>query len=167
MYLDLEWNDFDDVQDENPSNEEIFIQEHDHVEPDTELIALDQKDIEDLPAELDGYEAFGGYTRHVPERFTQERDDRLMDSLIQKYSIEMKVDGKETREFFLNKEGAQAVANEVAETHKDAFAAAEDKQRFEEIWNHFDINHDDLVEVERMPQFLRMFLGNALAINLQ
>ena len=85
---------------------------------------MDAQDIEDLPAELDGYEAFGGYTRHVPQRFTQEKDDRLMDSLIQKYAIEMKVDGKETREFFLNKEGAQAVADEVKESHSEQFAAA-------------------------------------------
>ena len=39
--------------------------------------------------------------------------------------------------------------------------------RFEDTWNHFDVNHDGLVEVERMPQFMRMLLGNALAIDLQ
>ncbi len=31
----------------------------------------------------------------------------------------------------------------------------------------FDINHDGLVEVERMPQFLRYLLGNSLEIGLQ
>ena len=90
-----------------------------------------------------------------------------MHSLIEKYAIEMKVDGVETREFYLNKEGAQAVANEVRDTHSEANAALAEGDRFGDIWNHFDINQDGFVEVERMPQFLRMYLGNALDIALQ
>ena len=78
----------------------------------------------------------------------------------------MKVDGKETREFFLNKEGAKAVSDEVLESHSEANAEG-GKERFEDIWNHFDLNEDGFVEVERMPQFLRMFLGNGLDIDLQ
>ena len=40
-------------------------------------------------------------------------------------------------------------------------------EKFEDTWNHFDVNKDGLVEVERMPQFLRYLTGNALDISLQ
>ena len=91
------------MQDENHDNE--FIQIDHHEFPNDELLQIGQStpEIEELPASLDGYESFGGYDRHVPDRFTLEKDDRLMNSLIQKYAIEMKVDGRETREFYLNK----------------------------------------------------------------
>ena len=45
-------------------------------------------------------------------------------------------------------------------------AVTDNAQSFEEVWNHFDVNKDGLVEVERMPQLLRMVCG-ALDIDLQ
>ena len=62
------------------------------------------------------------------------------------------------------------MAKEVIANHKseDRLKGDEDSEnRFEETWNHFDVNKDGLVEAERMPQFMRMLLGNALAIDLQ
>ena len=47
-----------------------------------------------------------GYERNVPNRFTEERDDRLMNSIISKYALEVKVDGELTGHMFCNKEGA-------------------------------------------------------------
>ena len=46
------------------------------------------------------------YVRKVPERFTQERDDRLMNSLISNYALELRKDGVATGLFYLDKEGA-------------------------------------------------------------
>ena len=103
----------------------------------------------------------------MPERFTKERDDRLMNSILDKYSIETSEDGVKTGHFFCNREGAQALSNEVQGSHGNADAYGGNGKRFEEVWNHFDVNHDGLVESERMPQFLRMLLGNALDIDLQ
>ena len=116
----------------------------------------------------------------MPGRFSEERDDRLMNSLIDKYAREVKDnDDKLTGKLFCNKEDALAVSKEVVATHMDGISAAqflsggdsagdeEPVNRFEDTWNHFDVNHDGLVEVERMPQFLRYLLGNALEINLQ
>ena len=82
MYLDLDWANLDDMEDENPDEEPMYIQHNDNLFNEAQLLELENKDIEELPASLDGYEAFGGYNRHVPERFTQEKDDRLMHSLI-------------------------------------------------------------------------------------
>ena len=89
-----------------------------------------------------------------------------MNSLINNYAREIKVDGELTGHMYCNHNDALAVANEVMDSHKQHDARPGDVQRFEEVWNHFDVNKDGLVEVERMPQFLRMLLGNALDIDL-
>merc|ERR1712194_511144 len=82
----------------------------------------------EVPAFMDKSHAAGGYNRVVPDRFVEERDDQLMESVIEKYAREIKIDGKLTGTMMLNLE--------------DAF-------------NHFDVNHDGLIEAERCPQFLR------------
>ena len=106
----------------------------------------------------------------MPERFSEERDDRLMNSLIQNYAIEMKdKDGNPTGHFFCDRSGALDVSKEVVATHYSKDNAKQSGlllDRFDETWNHFDVNHDGIVEVGRMPQFLRYLLGNALAIGL-
>ena len=63
---------------------------------------------------------------------------------------------------FLNHDDAAAVADEVYATHKPNIAGG---PGFEDTWNHFDVNHDGLVEVERMPQFLRYMTNGALDID--
>jgi len=57
------------------------------------------------------------YDRVVPEQFTQEKDDRLMNSLISKYSVEGNDAGTPTGDFYLDRKGARAVASEVVGTH--------------------------------------------------
>lgn len=47
------------------------------------------------------------YTRTVPERFTKESDDRLMNSLISNYAVEGKSNGAPNGKFFLTKKGAR------------------------------------------------------------
>jgi len=122
-----------------------------------------------VPAYMDDSGSGDGYTRDMPNQFSQERDDRLMNSLIKKYALEVVNDGKKTGNYFLNPEAARSVSLEVVRTHmkkrkRDANAFLD--KRFPEVWNHFDVNKDGLVEVERMPQFLRYLLGNALEIGL-
>ena len=104
---------------------------------------------EEIPAARSGADERGGYQRKVPGRFTEERDDRLMNSLISKYAREVRRDGHNTGHMFCNKEDAKAVADEVLANHKDNTAV--DKVDFEGTWTHFDVNNDGLVEVERMP----------------
>ena len=122
-------------------------------------------DYEEIPAIMDGHD--GGYERIIPARFEEERDDRLMNSMVGKYAREAVVDGRMTGHMFLNEADAKAASDEVIANHVSADRAVENEGRFAEVWNHFDVNHDGLVEVERMPQFFRMLLGNALDISLQ
>ena len=95
-----------------------------------------------------------GYTRNIQNRFTEERDDRLMNSMIGAYSREVFVKGEPTGHHFLNKADARAAAAEVIADHRSEDRLQGDKEsvnRFEDTWNHFDVNHDGLVEAERMP----------------
>ena len=135
----------------------------------------DEEDVQigydEIPAYMDGSPAAGGYTRVIPEEYTEERDDRLMNSLIKNYAREIKQDGKLTGAFFCNKDDAFAASTEVVSTHfkytREKAAQWLKKNTFEDTWNHYDVNKDGLVEVERMPMFLRSVTGNALDIDLQ
>ena len=121
-----------------------------------------------MPAIMDGHDT--GYTRNMPSRFSEERDDRLMNSMVGAYAREVFNKDGPTGHLFLSKADAKSAAAEVIANHpgEDRLAGDEDSDnRFEDTWNHFDVNKDGLVEVERMPQFMRMLLGNALAIDLQ
>ena len=43
-------------------------------------------DYEEIGAHMNGFDGFGGYKRETPDRFEEERDDRLMNSIINNYS---------------------------------------------------------------------------------
>ena len=91
-----------------------------------------------------------GYTRNLPPRFSEERDDRLMNSADGTYAREVFVNGEPTGHLFLNKDDARRMANEVIANHRSEDRNAGDENRFEDTWNHFDVNKDGLVEAERM-----------------
>ena len=119
---------------------------------------------------FDGAEANGGYKRAMPERFEEERDDRLMNSMIATYALEMKDDqGSPSGHMFFDKDSARSAAAEVVSTNYK-WAAGQTagylNENFDNTWNHFDVNKDNLVEVERMPQFFRYLMGNSLEIGL-
>ena len=96
------------------------------------------------------------YKREVPDRFSSESDDRLMNSAISKYAIEMKdpVTKKPNGQFFLDRSGAEAIAREVIHTHL-GFSGQKLEDYFEEhvpdAWQRFDVNKDKLIEVTRVP----------------
>ena len=50
---------------------------------------------------------------------------------------------------FLNKDDAKSVSTEVEKSHPGHIAT--DEVDFEGTWDHFDVNKDGLIEVERMP----------------
>ena len=72
-----------------------------------------------------------------------------MNSLINNYATGVVVNGVES--LFLKKEDAKAVYEEVKTSHGDKQGYNQDARDFEAAWNHFDLNHDGLVEVERIP----------------
>jgi len=109
--------------------------------------------------------AYGGpeeYTRVVPSRFTEESDDRLMNSLISKYALEGKTDGAQNGKFYLDKAGAFAVSSEVVGTHlgftgdkKESFLAG----KFDTLWNHYDVLGQGWLAIEKGAPFLRQIVG--------
>ena len=68
-----------------------------------------------------------------------------MNSLINNYATGVVVNGVES--LFLKKEDAKDLYEEVKTSH----GYTQDAGDFDAAWNHFDLNHDGLVEVERMP----------------
>ena len=116
---------------------------------------------------MDGHDT--GYTRNMPNRFAEERDDRLMNSVIGNYAREIKVKGALTGVMMLNLEDATALAAEVKRTHVGmGYSKQADSMGVADAFNHFDVNHDGLIEAERAPQFLRyLFPNGALDIDLQ
>ena len=75
-------------------------------------------DYGEVPAFMDGADTAGGYKRNIPERFSEERDDLLMESIIEKYAREIKVQGKLTGVMMLNLDDAKQLAAEVLGSHK-------------------------------------------------
>ena len=75
-------------------------------------------DYGEVPAYMDGADTAGGYKRNIPERFSEERDDLLMESIIEKYAREIKVQGKLTGVMMLNLDDAKQLAAEVLGSHK-------------------------------------------------
>jgi len=131
---------------------------------------MQKTDYEEVPAWMSGADAMGnGYEKDIPERFTAERDDRLMNSILDVYSHEVKIDGSLTGHNFSNKADALGVYNEVKRTHCKhwGYCKNADNIGFEDAFNHFDVNGDGLIEAERMPQFLRYVFGGGLDDDLQ
>lgn len=93
-----------------------------------------------------------------------------MNSLIANYALEMKDEkGSPSGHFFFDKGAARDASREVVKTNYSWDATHVNvylNDNFDNTWNHFDVNHDNLVEVERMPQFLRYLMGNSLEIGL-
>jgi len=137
---------------------------------DWTLLQTDAEKFENFMPNFDG--AIGdGYKRAMPDRFTEERDDRLMNSMIQSYALEMKDDsGNPSGHFFFDRDAARSASQEVVSTNYKWSAGQTEawlKDNFDNTWTHFDVNSDNLIEVERMPQFFRYLMGNSLEIGLQ
>ena len=60
---------------------------------------------------------YGARVTDIPDRFDGAESDRLMNSIIGKYSQEKFIDGKPTGEFSLDKSGIQEISREVVDTH--------------------------------------------------
>jgi hypothetical protein len=134
-----------------------------------ENVQLRGDDYGEVPAYMDGADTSGGYERKMPARFDEERDDRLMNSIVANYAREIKYKGKLTGVMMLNLDDARALVAEVNRTHKGyGYGVNPEQMSVEDAFNHFDVNHDGLIEAERTPQCLRYLNPNgALDIELQ
>ena len=110
------------------------------------------------------------YTRVVPARFASDNDDIFMRSMILNFALELKTkEGLPTGQFFMNPSTARAAAEEVLATHmKLAGTTLETylKTYFDKAWGHFDVNRTGIIEVIKMPMFMR-FLASDQYMSLQ
>ena len=66
----------------------------------------------------------------------------------------------------MDKKGTLEVGKEILAEHKKLAGAEMDeyiKMNFDTLWDHFDVNHVGLVEIERMSQFYKMLLNDMTA----
>ena len=93
-----------------------------------------------------------------------------MRSMIANYAMEEKTeDDLPSGHFWMNESITRAAAREVLETHKGLTGEGLNKYLdtyFAKAWGHFDVNRTGLIEVIKMPQFMR-FLASDQYMSLQ
>ena len=110
------------------------------------------------------------YERVTPANFAADTDDIFMRSMVEQYALEQKTkEGFPSGKFWMNEATTRAAAAEVLQTHKglsgDALSSYLDTY-FAKAWGHFDVNRTGMVEVIKMPQFMR-FLASDQYMSLQ
>jgi hypothetical protein len=125
-----------------------------------------------------GNAELGRYERVTTARFSADTDDIFMRSMIENYALEGKkcdedADGKPINcapdgTFWMNESATRAASSEVLGTHKglsgDALKSYLDTY-FGKAWAHFDVNKSGMVEVLKMPQFMR-FVASDQSLSL-
>lgn len=149
--------------------EAVFLQRDDSSSSDSES---DEEDVQ-LAGDRDSYphwmNGFGGYhqyIRDVPDRFETEQDDTLMRSLYTNYATEGRVGDQPDGHYWVTKENAYKVSHEVVGTHLNLKGGEGDaylKESFPALWAKYDINEEGLLDIDRMPAFLRTICGNTEA----
>merc|ERR1719498_781518 len=111
-----------------------------------------------------------GYERVTPARFSGDSDDIFMRSMIQNYALEQKTKpGAPSGKFWMNEAATRAAATEVLANIVHMKASDIPKYLdtyFAKAWGHFDVNRTGMVEVEKMPSFMR-FLASDQYLSLQ
>uniref|UniRef100_A0A7S3IF73 Uncharacterized protein n=1 Tax=Strombidium inclinatum TaxID=197538 RepID=A0A7S3IF73_9SPIT len=111
------------------------------------------------------------YDRQVPDRFQNKHlDDMFMNSMLTSYAKEGRnKDGTPNGKFYLDKDAGRKAAEEVVHTHLGL--AGEKLQdymlhNFDEAWDYYDVNRENLIEADRMPTVFR-YLCHDVNLNLQ
>ena len=111
-----------------------------------------------------------GYSRVIPSRFSGDSDDIFMRSMIKTYALEQKTkEGAPSGKFWMNEASTRAAAAEVLANNvhmKSSDVQAYLKTYFAKAWGHFDVNRTGMIEVIKMPQFMR-FLASDQYLSLQ
>lgn len=108
------------------------------------------------------------YERVVPERFSAESDDRLMNSLISKYALEGNEAGKGNNKFYLTRSGTKQVATEVVATHMKFSGSKLEgyvNEKMNALWKKYDVLGDGFVPADRVPVLLRSMIGDVEIAN--
>ena len=104
-----------------------------------------------------------GYSRVMPDQFTQESDDRLMNSIIGAYAVEGNNEGTPTGNFYLTKAAGKNIAKEVVQTHLGFTGKKRDdyvKENFPDVWGKLDVNNDGFIADQMGTTLTRMMVGD-------
>merc|ERR1712196_739686 len=112
------------------------------------------------------------YERVTTPRFSADSDDIFMRSMIEQYALEernentddvTKPGSEPSGKFWMNRIATLAAAKEVLGTHKGLSGKELDayiNTYFDKAWFHFDVNQSGMVEVIKMPQFMRFLCSD-------
>ena len=84
----------------------------------------------------------------MPEQWTTEADDRLMNSIIGAYAVEGNNEGTPTGNFYLTKKAGESISKEVVQTHLGFKGKKRDdyvRDNFPEVWGKLDVNDDGFI----------------------
>lgn len=102
------------------------------------------------------------YTRELPGNYNEEDQtpvDTFTRNVIEKYATEgVTAEGKPNKEFFILKDQAKIIAGQVVEQHlglKDDELSKFMKLRFDETWNHYDVNKEGTMDALWVSTLMR------------
>ena len=111
------------------------------------------------------------YKRDIPEQFTDEHlDDMFMNSMLSNYAKEGRnPDGTKNGKFYLDRDSGRKASQEVVQTHLKLTGKANEDylvHNFDEAWDYYDVNRENLIEADRMSTFFR-YLCHDANLNIQ
>ena len=112
------------------------------------------------------------YDRVMPKHFEDKHlDDMFMHSMIKTYAKELRnpETGEPTGKFYLDKDSGAKASEEVLHTHlklEGEKLKAYMDENFEETWDYYDVNRENLIEASRMSTFFRALCHDA-NLNIQ
>ena len=140
------------------------------------------KDFAGFPVEMHGFvgnnhnggEWRDAYTRVVPHNFDTDDDhevDGFTANVLKNYATEGVTEtGKPNGQFFIVKDQAKELATEVVQTHlgyQGEQLKAFMKKKFEETWEHYDVNDEGTMDAMWASPFMRALCKSVKDIDLQ
>ena len=104
------------------------------------------------------------YIRTIPDQYGEETPNTFMRKMYDNFALEQKnAKGEPSGNFRMDAKQTRAAAMEVVEHFKGLKGADLDKfmnQYFQRTWEHFDVNHDNYLEVLDMPAFMKFICSD-------
>ena len=114
---------------------------------------------------------FGDYFHAKMDEFPDEHlDDMFMNAMLSNYAKEGRnPDGTKNGKFYLDRDSGRRASQEVVQTHLKLTGKANEDylvHNFDEAWDYYDVNRENLIEADRMSTFFR-YLCHDANLNIQ